>query len=259
MASVKAIMNCIGVETSGTRSLLFWLFGFIRGRVPPDAGSTTTAQVSLLQLIRDLQGQHTNVNVIRVGFDTIADTGFNGPLDVAFQKLDYCIYRIRNIYRPQSLGIGRVQHWFITQAEANGRDDIGSTDEADALFAEWSVPNDGLDMFVVLDIDDFLGWSPIEGSCDKTDDDDGSLGGHISRGFDAISRTFAHEAGHFLGLEHNHGDDDCPSTTAGRNRLMAQTGCAPNPGGVRDVRNSVNLTNSEGVDMRDHCSVHGGC
>lgn len=259
MASIKATMNCIGVGTSGTRSLLFSLFGFSRGRVPPDAGATTPAEVSLLRLVRDLQGQHIHVNVIRVGFDTIADTGANGPLDLAFQNLDYCIYRLRNIYRPQALGVGRVLHWFIDQADANGRDDIGNTDEADALFAEWSVPNDGLDMFVVLNIDGFLGWSPIEGSCDKTNDRDGSLGGHITRSFDGLSRTFAHEAGHFLGLEHNHDDGECPSTTAGRNRLMAQTGCTPLVGGVRQVRNSVNLTNAEGVDMRDHCSVHEGC
>jgi hypothetical protein len=253
MASVRAIMNCIGADTSGSASLLFRLFGFARGRVPPDPDTTVTAQVSLLQLIRDLQGQHIHINMIRVGFDTLADTGLNGPLDTAFQKLDYTTYRLRNIYRPQSLGVGRVLHWFITQDEANGRDDIGSTDEADELFAEWSVPNDALDMFVVLNIDGFLGWSPIEGSCDKTDDDDGSLGGHITRSFDGLSRTFAHEAGHFLGLEHNHGDDDCPSTTAGQNRLMAQTGCAIS------VRTSVNLTNSEGVDMRDHCAVKSGC
>jgi hypothetical protein len=249
MASVKAIMNCIGVDTSGSRSLLFSLFGFIRGRVPPEADTTVTAQVSLLQLVRDVQGQHIHINVIRVGFDSM--TG--ATLDAAFANLDYAIYRIRNIYRPQSLGIGRVEHYFINQADANGRDNIGSNDEANALWNEWSVQNDGLDVFVVLSISGFLGLSPVEGTCDKSDKDDGSLGGHITRPPEGLSRTFAHEVGHFLGLEHNHGDNDCPSTTAGQNRLMAQTGCA------LSLRNSVNLTNAEGVDMRDHCSVKSGC
>ena len=249
MASVKAIMNCIGVDTSGTRSLLFFLFGFSRARVPTDPDTTVRAEVSLLRLIRDLQGQHIHLNVIRVGFDNFSPTA----ADLAAMNLDYAVYRIRNIYRPQSLGVGRVEHYFITQAEANGRENIGSEDEANALWNEWSVQNDALDVFVVRNIVGFLGLSPVEGTCDKSDDDDGSLGGHITRPPDGLSRTFAHEVGHFLGLDHNHGDGSCPSTTAGKNRLMAQTGCAIS------LRTSVNLTGTEGVDMRDHCSVKSGC
>jgi hypothetical protein len=250
MARVKDILNCIGVSTSGSVSILGNMFGFSRARVPPDPDTTVTAQVSVLQLVRDLQGQHLHLNVIRVGFDTLSAS----DQTTAFQKLDYAIYRIRNIYRPIRLGVGRVEHYFIDAADSNGRDDLGSEDEADELSDEWTVPNDAIDVFVVRNISDsdFVGISPVGGSCDKDSKDDGLIGGEINRNFEPFSRTFAHEVGHFLDLEHNHGDD-CPSSTAGQNNLMAQTRCAIS------VRDSVLLTGSQGSTMRDHCSVRSGC
>jgi hypothetical protein len=207
--------------------------------------------VSLLQKIRDVQHDHIHLNVIRVGFDGIAA----GDLDQAEEKLDYAIYKIPNVYRQVSLGIGRVEHYVISTAEANGADDLGSEDEADELSDDWTVPNDATDVFVVRNIsdDDFVGISPVDGSCDKDSKDDGLVGGEIGRGFDAVGRTFAHENGHFLGLEHNHDDDDCPDTDAGKNNLMAQTKCAIS------VRDSVLLTGGQGNTMHDHCSVKGGC
>ena len=196
MASVKSILNCIGVNTSGSVSILFHLFGFTRARVPPDPEPTATAQVSLLQLVRDLQGRHLHLNVIRVGFDTLSAT----DQATGDEKLDYAIYRIRNIYRGVSLGVGRVEHFAITAAQSNGRDDLGSEDEADQLSDEWSVPNNSIDVFVVRNISDtdFVGISPVGGSCDKGDDDDGLVGGEINRAAEGFSRTFAHEVGHFL-------------------------------------------------------------
>jgi hypothetical protein len=250
MASVKSILNCIDVDTSGTVSILGHMFGFSRSRVPPDPDTSVRAEVSLLRLVRDLQGRHIHVNVIRVGFDTLSAT----DQDTAFRKLDYCIYRIRNIYRPVSLGVGRIEHYFIDAADANGRDDLGSEDEADELSDEWTVHNNAIDAFVVRNISDsdFVGISPVGGSCDKDSKDDGLVAGEIGRGFEAVSRTFAHEIGHFLGLEHNHGED-CPTTTAGQNNLMAQTRCAIS------TRTSVLLTSSQGSTMRGHCSVRNGC
>jgi len=250
MASVKSMLNCIGVNTSGSVSILFHMFGFTRGRVPPEADTAVTPQVSLLQLVRDLQGRHLHLNVIRVGFDTLSAN----DQSEADEKLDYAIYRIRNIYRPVSLGVGRVEHYVITAAQANGRDDLGSEDEADQLSDEWSVPNNGIDVFVVRNISDtdFVGISPIGGSCDKGDDDDGLVGGEINRAAEGFSRTFAHEVGHFLDLKHNHGST-CPTTTAAQNNLMAQTKCAISR------RTSVLLTASQGTTMRGRCPVVNGC
>jgi hypothetical protein len=258
MASVKSIMGCLSIPTGGTVSILGDLFGFIRARVPTEQDLTVTAQVSVLTLIRDVQGQHIHLNVIRVGFDAIS--GGTTALDAAHERLDYALYRTRNIYRTVNLGVGRVLHWFINAADANGADDLGSEGEADDLIAAWSVPNDGVDAFVVRNIsDDFVGKaSDIPGECDKEAKDDGVVAGEIGRPSEAFARTYAHEIGHHLGLEHNHGGEpDCPGTTDGCNNLMAQTRCANDCGG--GVRVAVLLTSGQGSDMREHCAVHEGC
>jgi hypothetical protein len=249
MTSVRSILNCIGV-TATRVALLSSLFGFSRGQMPTDPDSSVTAQVSVLEKIRDVQGQHIHLNVIRVGFDAIAgDTA----RDRARERADYAVYRIHRIFRQVNLGIGRVEHYVISAAEADGRDDLGSSSDARDLWRSFSVPNDGLDVFVVRTISgNFVGISPVGGSCSKGSKRGGLIGGRINRGDEGVARTFAHEVGHFLGLDHNHGDD-CPSSDAARRRLMAQTRCVP------DIRDSVTLISSEGTTMRGHCSVQEGC
>ena len=247
MARVKSIMDCTGIDTSGSVSVLFHFFGFFRSRVPADPCSTDTAQVSLLSHIRSLQSRHVHLNIIRVGIDNFSDA--------EVEKIDYAIYRTRDIYRTVNLGIGRVGHYDVTSADANGRDDLGSQDEAEDLTHEWTVPNDGLDVFMVDLISDtsFVGISPINGPCDKDDKDmNGVIGGEVNRGSSRVARTFAHEVGHYLGLSHNHGTN-CPTTVAGTANLMAQTRCASS------ICNSVLLTNSQGGTVRGHCSIQTGC
>jgi hypothetical protein len=249
MASLRSIMNCIGADTSGQFSVLRRFFGFRRSRVPADPDTSVTASVSLLTKMRSLEGRHIHLNVIRVGFDLVADE------DEALEKLDYAIYRIHRIYLPVNLGVGRILHFILDSADADGADDLGSPEEADELSDDWSVHNSGIDVFVVRNIsdDDFVGVSPVGGSCDKPSGDDGLVGGEIGRSFEKVGRTFAHEVGHFLGLPHNHDDDDCPTSAAGLLNLMAQTGC------VNSVRDAVQLTSGQGGTMREHCSVRDGC
>ena len=248
MVSVKSMLGCMGVSTAGDVSLLRGFFGFLRGRVPADPDTSVTAQVSALQHIAGLQGKHVHLNVIQVGFDLLAD------LDEGWEKLDYATYRTRNIYRQVGLGVGRVEHYEIVSADAGGADDLGSEDEADELSDDWGVDNGGVDVFVVRNISDsdFIGISPVGGSCDKGSKDDGLIGGEIGRAFEGFSRTFAHEVGHFLKLKHNHGDD-CPTGTSARSNLMAQTRCAISN------RDSVLLTSSQGNKMKTHCSIREGC
>ncbi len=258
MPSVRSLMECAGIDASGGVSVLFDYFGFARGRVPEDPDTSVTAQVSVLAQAAMIDGRHFNLNVIRVGFDTLSA----GDVSDGLMKLDYAVYRSRKAFQSQGLGVGRVQHFEINTTDANGRDDLGSETEADDLSDEWSVPNDGIDAFVVRNISDsdYVGISPIEGSCDKGSGDDGLVAGEIGRGTESAARTFAHEIGHYLGLKHNHGDD-CPTTDSGQRNLMAQTKCVPMIAGTstRDVRNAARLTSGQGSTIRDHCSVKEGC
>jgi hypothetical protein len=189
--------------------------------------------------------------MITVGFDGLSLS----DQQTAFEKVDYTVYRIRNIFARASLGVGRVEHYGINAADSRGRDDLGSESEADDLASEWSVPNDGIDIFLVRSISDpdFVGLSPVPGECDKDDKDDGLVAGDIElRSEDRFSRTVAHEIGHFLHLRHNHGDDP-PATTSGKNNLMAQSRWAISP------RTSVELTDSQGDIVRTRCQVRNGC
>src|SRR5262245_51565551 len=101
MASVRSLLGCMDIDTSGTSSVLRDFFGFIRARVPTDPDATVIAQVSMLQQAQALQSKHFHLNIIQVGFDLLAD------LDDALEKIDYCTYRTRSIYRTRSLGLGR--------------------------------------------------------------------------------------------------------------------------------------------------------
>jgi hypothetical protein len=260
MESVRSIMNCIGVDTSGRVSLLFHLFGFFRERVPTDPCSSATAQVSLLDHVNSLKGRHVHLNIIRVGIDNFTSNEID--------RIDYAIYRIRDIYRTVNLGVGRIEHYDVLASDANGHDDLGSEAEAVELTQDGAIPNDALDVFMVDNIsdpDDWVGISPIGGPCDKDADGwIGLIGGEVNRTAEAVARTFAHEIGHYLGLEHNHEDaPDCPDTIAECDNLMAQTRCAiPPPLGTgcgNGVCQAILLIAAQGNTVRDHCSVQDGC
>jgi len=244
MVSVRAALKYMGVDPSSSASILNSLFGFSRTRAPTDP--VTVSQVSLLNHLSSLKGKHIHLNIIRVGIDNATDADED--------KIDYAIYKARNIFRTVNLGVGRIEHYWVSSQEANGKDDIGSADEAEELTHEWSVPNDGIDIFIVRNISaDFIGISPAPGTCDKSDKDmNGVIGGEINLDAEELARTFTHEIGHYLGLKHPHGDN-CPSIGASeRDKLMAQSRCANN------TRTSVILSSAEGDTIRGHCFVRDG-
>jgi hypothetical protein len=238
MASLRSLASCIGL--GGSFSVLRDYFGFARGVLPPDpTGADVT--VSLLRQERRLQGDFLNLNIIAVGSDQFTDADYI--------EIDYSIFKIRNIYHTVGLGVGRVQHWIVSTADADGLDTPTSEDDLEQLTQDWTVDNDGIDFFIPHNMmipsngGTLLGLSPVGGPCDKDAKGmNGATGGLW--GSEQTARTFAHEVGHYLDLSHRNNQQD---------NLMCQSGQA------NSIRDSVLLTSGQGDDMDDHCSVRGGC
>jgi hypothetical protein len=249
--SVREAMTAMGRGGQGDLSLMRELGGFWQGIAPQDPTTHAHVDIALSDLFAGLSGRHLNVNIITVGWDLLGNRATERA------DLDYAIHRLRTIFAPAGLGLGRVNHYEITSDECGGRDDLSGDSEADSLSDEWSVDDDGVDVFFVRTITaspNFAGISPIPGDCDKGGKSDGLVGGTAGRNDpDGLGRTLAHELGHFLDLDHTHGDPPaCPSTTAGRNNLMSQTRCAVSK------RTSVLLTAAQGSTMRGRCQVRAG-
>jgi hypothetical protein len=258
MASVRHLMTCLMLDPPAVPNFpwphRFWLardfFGYrfrgYRGRI------------SLLEQVRAIKGQHFHMNLILVGIEnfTIEDR----------REIDEAVQRAREIFAQPTvrLGIGRVKRFYITEARAN---ELGIYDSmfiaypghpyAKALTDDFSAEGYALDVFFMRFWDDdsalfatgTLGRSDVDGSCDKDHDLFYMTGCVVSieTSPQPTGRTLAHEAAHYLGLSHEDGDE------APKN-LMTQGKEAAKP-----VEVSVELTEEQGADMRDHCFVLGGC
>jgi hypothetical protein len=218
--SLRGSASCIGV--SGEFSVLSDFFGFLRG---------APGEVSILTQMKRLKGRHVHMNFIRVGSDQFTDSDL--------EEIDSALQFTRDTYAQVNLGVGRIEHYVISTAEADGAENINNDDEAEELTNDWTVPNSALDIFWVLTYSgSTIGLSRVDGPCDKNAKGmDGSVvaieGAANTTGF-----VLAHEAGHYLGLGHS------SSST----NLMFGT-----------VPNGGNLTSGQGSNMRDHCFTKPGC
>jgi hypothetical protein len=220
MASLLGTAACIGVHDRPL-SIRRHFFGY----------RTTAVTASVLTQVRRLQGRHVHMNVIRVGSDQFTNADE--------REIDQAIQFTRDTYAPAGLGVGKIDHRFITTAQANGRDVINSDAEAETLTDEWTVPNSALDIFFVRAYTGgTAGLSRIDGPCDKDANGmDGSVV-EMNAGGGLSNFGLAHEAGHYLGLSHRN------DGTA----LMNPT--IPN-GGV--------INSGEASNMRDHCFTKSAC
>ena len=238
MASLRALAGCIGIADNF--SVLRDFLGFARGQLPPDPTGADVV-VSLKRQFDRLDGDHFHLNVIAVGSDQFTDNDYI--------EIDYSIFKLRNIYHTVSLGVGRIQHWIVTTDDADGLDTPTSEDDLEQLTEDWTVPNDGIDLFIPHNMSVpsnggiLLGLSAVDGPCDKDAKDmNGATCGLW--GSEQTARTFAHELGHYLGLSHRNNQPD---------NLMCQSSKA------NSTRNSVLLTSGQGNTVDDHCSVDEGC
>ena len=168
-----------------------------------------------------------HINIILVGHElfTSADWGEVGD----------AIGRTQTIYA--TIGLTVYADWYvIALADARGREFIDNDGEAEALTDEWTVPNHALDVFFVRGYaGTTIGLSRVDGPCDKNAKGmDGSVVA-IEGTTTTTGLVTAHEAGHYLGL--NHVND----TTNLMNPVVFST--------------ASGLTADQGNNMKDHCFV----
>jgi hypothetical protein len=230
--------RCLGL--SGEFSVIRDFFGFRRAVLPADP-TGAEVRISLRRQIQRLSEFSFNLNVITVGREQFTDA--------EHMQIDYAIFKLRNIYEQVGLGIARVQHFGIDTADARGLDTPTTTGDLEQLTHDWTVRNQSIDMFmphnmsVPSDGGMILGMSPEPGPCNK--DAKGMNGSTCGLfGSEQTARSFAHELGHYLGLDHRNSDHD---------DLMCQSSLA------NSIRNSVQLTPGQGQTMQRHCFVNFHC
>jgi hypothetical protein len=242
MPSLRDTAACIGV--TGDISVLDDFYGFLDRALPPDPDSSAEVSVSLWRELNLMQGQHFHVNIIRVGSDQFTES----ELD----EVDYTVYRIRNIYAANGIGVGRVEHYYITTADADGLDSPTKKRELRQLTNQWTVDNNGIDFFLVHNMNIpsgsgiLLGLSNVNGPCGDKNPGIGEMGGSTGGlwGSEQTSRTAAHELGHYLSLRHENKEPT---------NLMCQSGKASS------IRNSVQLDSNQEDKVRDHCFCEDWC
>ncbi len=187
--SIRDIADCIGI--AGSISVVRDLFGL--RRLEP---SNFAPRLSLLSQHRLLLRPHVHLNFIQVGRELFTEE--------TERRIDVALADLREIYANHQVGIGRVQHYSISMADADGAEVIADHDEGVQSMDDWSVPNNGIDIFLVVDAAGVHGFSPIGGSCDKNDKISGVVVEAVGLdGFNPLlGRALAHEIGHYLGLAH---------------------------------------------------------
>lgn len=221
MESVREILSCLGHPGGG--SVLGNLFGY--PLVPKD--------LSVRSQVQAMKGRHYHLNVICVAPEDFAAG--------ASRQICYSIQVTREIYGRVGLGIGRVEWFSIPREQAGAHAVIDSESEASDLTSDWTVPNDGLDLFVVRSIMGADGWSAVNGSCDKNSKGmTGSVVELYPDDDDYTANGFAHEMGHYLGLNHI---PDAGNIIGGDGGSDSWTG----------------IYDWQGDTMKRHCLVRSGC
>jgi Metallo-peptidase family M12 len=170
-----------------------------------------------------------DVNLIAVGRDNFT----NANIDQMLNSLT----GTRQIYAQVGLNIGVVRRFRIEANQAGALEIIDSLSEADQLTDDWTVDNNAMDVFVVRSMNGADGWSAVNGSCDKNSI--GMTGSVVSlNGSLANSaNTFAHEMGHYLGLDHIADADNFIGNNGGSN-------------------SNTNILDWQGTTMKRHCFAH---
>lgn len=219
--------DCLGAPTNF--SIVRDVFGFAAG-LP--AGT-----ISVRRQLELAKGPALDINLILVGPSLFTQT------DLA--ETSSALQTMRDIYAPVNLGIRRVNWQQIPTKDAGAYLVINSGSEAHDLTDDWNGPAGALDVFVVRTMQGADGWSAVGGPCSK-DDKDKMTGSVVSLNgnFANSGNTFAHEAGHYLGLKHCEDDTQC---TGANNFIMSGSNA------------NTNVMTHQGTKMKSHCYVSDKC
>jgi hypothetical protein len=153
---------------------------------------------------------HTiDINLILVGRGNFTNANLT--------QTDSSVHLTRLVYEQVGLNVGTIRYYEIAAAAAGNLEIIDSEAEALQLTTDWTVPNHALDVFVVRSMNGADGWSGIRGPCDKNAN--GWTGSVVSLNGDTANsgNTFAHELGHYLGLDHIADSDNFIGNNGGSN------------------------------------------
>ena len=185
--SLKTIASdCLSLQPSF--SVIRDVFGYIFG-----APKRTMSLKRQLQLIK---GPSLDINLILVGKENFDAH----PED--FQEIQYGVQFTRDIYAKVDLGIRKINWQQISVADAGDYTTLDSED-AHSLTRDFNGPSGALDVFVVRTMTGASGRSAVDGTCSK--DHIYEMTGSVvslDGSFDFSGNTFAHEIGHYLGLNH---------------------------------------------------------
>lgn len=238
-----------GAPEPGTLRLLRDFFGHARR---PDEGGIT---LSVLQQAGRLGLRRIHLNIILIGNDAFTDG------DRA--RIENALVHLRDVMATGQIGIGRIERYGVSVADAGGYDTISGEDEAADLPDEWTVHNDGLDIFIVRteswefgDLPAALGQTVTDGPCNKDNTIEmsglviGRTGGAIDTRGAPLGNAIAHEIGHYLGCDHIIDYEDVDEATP----QMELNVMWP---GVLD--GMVRFNQTQTWEMHEHCFVWSGC
>jgi hypothetical protein len=199
---------------------------------------------SVADFVRGLRHTHFHVRIIIAGFDLLTAN------DQA--AIDYAVFRLRDIYVRNEIGIGRVTFERRTAANSLGHATVTSSADIDSAGHDLTADGDFVPVVIPVNMNVTtvnpsgtvtvtLGRSPIGGPCSPRRET-GMNSAVVDIAGEEMGRTLAHEIGHYLGARH--------PATAGTD-LMTQTGSAG-----ADPFNAVNIVTADRSTMRGHCTIH---
>ncbi len=217
----QVAQNCLSLPS--TFSVVGDVFGY----------SAPRQKISLKRQLELVQGSSFGVNLILVGHENFTASDY--------EEIELAVQFARDIYAKVNLGIRKLEWRIISVSQAGGYTTIDSQSEAQNLTEDWTADNALHDVFVVRAMNGADGWSAVNGSCDKKDDD--SMTGSVvslNGNYSNSGNTFAHEIGHYLGLNH--------IPDAGN--FIGNNGASNSNTGIFDW---------QGDTMKKHCFIKKGC